>query len=328
MYQPTTRVLTVLELLQTYGQLSSHELARRLDVTPRSIRRYIMMLQDLGIPVESTRGRHGGYRLRPGYKLPPLMFTNNEAVAITLGLLNVERLGFHADEPAIEGALAKIGRVLPLEAQQHIRFLQESTILDDAPGHAQANANVVLDFSQAVQQQRRIWLRYQSPEQETARTVDVYGLVLRDGTWYAAGWCHLRNDVRVFRLDRVWRYRVLSTTFTKPDQFNARETVQNLLRERHSEPEVELLLHTTISEAHRWVSVVAASLEDAGTHVIMRCNVGSLEWLAMFILSMPWDVTVRKPAGLRHHLDVLSSRAAAISFEEAQIETEGDLSDG
>lgn len=73
MYHPATRVLTVLELLQTHGRLGGPELARRLEVSPRSIRNYVAMLQDLGIPVEATRGRYGAYALRPGHKLPPLM---------------------------------------------------------------------------------------------------------------------------------------------------------------------------------------------------------------------------------------------------------------
>ncbi len=87
MYHPTTRVLTVLELLQSRQQLSGAELASRLEVDRRTVRRYVTMLQDLGIPVEGERGRHGGYRLRPGFKLPPLMFTEDEALALTLGLL-------------------------------------------------------------------------------------------------------------------------------------------------------------------------------------------------------------------------------------------------
>ena len=87
MYHPTTRVLTILELLQAHQQLSGPELARRLEVSTRSVRQYITQLQDLGIPIEASYGCHGGYRLRPGFKLPPLMFNEDEAVALTLGLL-------------------------------------------------------------------------------------------------------------------------------------------------------------------------------------------------------------------------------------------------
>src|SRR6202162_6403371 len=108
MYFPATRVLTVLELLQSRQRISGPELATRLEVDIRTVRRYITMLQDLGIPIEAERGRHGSYRLRPGFKLPPLMFTEDEALALTLGLLAAQRLGLTAAAPAVQGALAKI----------------------------------------------------------------------------------------------------------------------------------------------------------------------------------------------------------------------------
>src|SRR5688500_18207053 len=103
MYNPTTRVLTVLELLQARGELGGQELAERLEVDRRTVRRYVTMLRDLGIPVEATPGRGGGYRLQPGFKLPPLMFTDEEALAVALGLLAARRLGFTASAPAVEG---------------------------------------------------------------------------------------------------------------------------------------------------------------------------------------------------------------------------------
>ncbi len=90
---PTTRVLALLELLQTYGRLSGPDLSRRLGVGERTVRRYMVLLSDLGIPVEAVRGRAGGYRLRPGYKLPPLMFSEDEALALVLGLLVVRQSG-------------------------------------------------------------------------------------------------------------------------------------------------------------------------------------------------------------------------------------------
>src|SRR5947209_16379363 len=130
MYFPTTRVLTILELLQSHYRLSGPELAERLEVNTRTVRRYITMLQDLGIPVEAERGRHGSYRLRPGFKLPPLMFTEDEALSLTLGLLASRRLGLTVTAPAVEGALAKIERVLPLELRGRVQAIQETLVLD------------------------------------------------------------------------------------------------------------------------------------------------------------------------------------------------------
>ena len=123
MYHPTTRVLTILELLQAYPQISGAELATRLEVSQRSIRRYVMMLQDLGIPVEATRGPQGGYRLRPGFKLPPLMLTDDEALAIMLSLHAARRQWGTGAAVTVEGALAKIERVLPPSLRERLQDL-------------------------------------------------------------------------------------------------------------------------------------------------------------------------------------------------------------
>src|ERR1700738_1241768 len=113
MYHPTSRVLTVLELLQSRPSITGPELAARLEMDVRTVRRYIAHLQDVGIPIEANIGRLGGYRLRPGFKLPPLIFTEAEATAIMLSLLASEWLQIEHSSQAIEGALAKVSRVLP-----------------------------------------------------------------------------------------------------------------------------------------------------------------------------------------------------------------------
>src|ERR1700739_4310617 len=142
MYFPTTRVLTILELLQSRQQLSGPELAERLEVNIRTVRRYITMLQDLGIPVESERGRHGAYQLRPGFKLPPLMFNEEEALSLTLGLLAARRLGLAVAPPAIEGALAKIERVLPPTLLERVRAVQETLSLSFPPVRKTENSEM------------------------------------------------------------------------------------------------------------------------------------------------------------------------------------------
>ena len=101
MYHPTTRVLAVLELLQTHGQMSGSDLAARLGVDGRTLRRYISRLEDLGMPIAVEHGRHGGYMLVPGYKLPPLMFTDEEALALSVGLLAARALGLAGAAPGV-----------------------------------------------------------------------------------------------------------------------------------------------------------------------------------------------------------------------------------
>src|SRR3954449_5004678 len=150
MYQPTTRLLTVLELLQARGSLSGAELASRLEVDRRSIRRYVTMLQDLGIPIEGRRGPAGGYRLRPGYKLPPLMFSDQEAVALTLALIAVPRLGIAVDPAAAAGALAKLERVLPLSARERVQAVQSTIAIAAGSPENVVESELVALLSQAA----------------------------------------------------------------------------------------------------------------------------------------------------------------------------------
>src|SRR5690242_17344375 len=104
MSRPTTRVLTLLELLQARGRVVGAQLARELGIDVRTMRRYIATLEELGIPITSERGRYGGYALVPGFKLPPLMFNDDEALALALGLLAARELGLHEAAPAIASA--------------------------------------------------------------------------------------------------------------------------------------------------------------------------------------------------------------------------------
>ena len=144
MYSPATRLLTVLDVLQTRPGWTASELAKRLQVNTRSIRRYITTLQDLGIPVVAERGRYGGYRLRPGFKLPPLMLNDDEALAVTLGLLAAQRFGLASVVPAVEGTLAKIERVLPQTIRDQAQAIQEA-MLDLPARHCVAPKQTTAD---------------------------------------------------------------------------------------------------------------------------------------------------------------------------------------
>src|SRR5207248_3139012 len=162
---PATRVLTVLELLQSRSRLNGSELADRLEVDRRTVRRYVSTLQDLGVPVESEPGRYGGYYLRPGYKLPPLMFNEEEALALILGLLASRRVGLLDAVQAVEGALAKIDRVLPDRLRGRVQALQGALSFTPLRGSPPAsNPSMLMKFSHAAQETRRVWLRYRSGE--------------------------------------------------------------------------------------------------------------------------------------------------------------------
>ena len=164
MYSPATRLLTLLELLQSRPGRTAAELSERLQVEARSVRRYVTMLQDMGIPIVAERGRYGGYRLLPGYKLPPLMLSNDEAIAVTLGLLAADRLGLAGAVPAVEGALAKVERVLPAEVRERVRAVQGSVTLDLAEAAVFPEVQHFLALSEAAHSRRRVRMRYQRPD--------------------------------------------------------------------------------------------------------------------------------------------------------------------
>jgi len=319
MYNPTTRLLTVLELLQARGRIGGAELAERLEVDPRSVRRYITMLQDLGIPVTSERGRHGGYRLRRGFKLPPLMFTEDEALALTLALVTARRFGVAGAAPAFEGALAKVDRVLPEAVRAEVRAVQEALVIDVPFEASPPASDVVLAFSEAVRDRRRLRIRHQSGGRETTREVDPYGLVYRTQRWYAVGWCHLRSDVRVFRLDRVLETVLLDATFTRPDGFDVHAHLIRTLASTWSGWTAEVLLDVPVEVARRWISPIVGSIEETPEGPLLRSQADSLDWMAQYLAGLPCRFVVREPPELLDALRRLQARLDSCVRESVSI---------
>src|SRR5687768_17895178 len=198
MTRPTLRVLAVLELLQSQGRISGPELARRIGVDDRTLRRYVAMLEELGIPIVAERGRFGGYSLVAGFKLPPLVFTNDEALALSVGLLAARSLGLADAAPAVAGAQAKLQRVMPQALKRRLRAIDETVALDLSRRSVPPEDNAALvTLSTAAQARQRVHLRYRSREDlHTTREFDPYGLVWHGARWYAVGHCHLRRARR------------------------------------------------------------------------------------------------------------------------------------
>jgi predicted DNA-binding transcriptional regulator YafY len=313
MYHPTTRVLTILELLQARPNLSGAELAARLEVDRRTVRRYITMLQDLGIPIEATRGPLGGYRIRPGFKLPPLMLADDEALAITLSLIAARRQGSAADALAIEGALAKIERVLPDGLRARIQAVQSVVTFSTTPAAPLPNGEIIMTISAAATQQRRILMRYQSGDQETIRLFDPYGLVHHWDRWYTVGWCHLRDDVRVFRLDRVRDATPQEATFTRPQDFDSLTHVLDSIATAPWSWSVEVLLETTLEHARQRIPPGNAIMKQVPGGVLVQLGVDRLDWMARTLMLVGCSFVVRHPPELRAALRQLAAEAAAMA---------------
>ncbi|HEV2653748.1 MAG TPA: YafY family protein, partial [Ktedonobacteraceae bacterium] len=295
MYFPATRVLTVLELLQSRQRISGPELATRLEVDTRTVRRYITMLQDLGVPVEAERGRYGSYRLRPGFKLPPLMFTDDEALALTLGLLAGRKMGLTVAAPAVEGALAKIERVLPATLRARVQAVQETLVFDVTASTTIPENAVVVTLCAAAQQEKRVEMCYRNwnSSEETRREVDPYGLVYRSGLWYMVGYCHLRADLRTFRLDRIVSTEMRAESFTRPPDFDCLAHVLQSLPKTPGTWYVDVLLETTLEHARRVVPPALALLEEDERGVSFRCYAQDLDWIAYVLLGLDCSLVVR-----------------------------------
>ena len=300
MPHPTLRVLAVLELLQSNGQMSGAELARRVEVDPRTLRRYIAMLEEMGIPITTEQGRYGGYRLVPGFKLPPMMFTDEEAQALSLGLIAARGLGLTDAAPAIESVQAKLDRVLPSSPKKTIAALRESVALQTGDARTNADARLLRVLSESAQSRRTASLRYRAADGSlTSRDFDVYGNVFRSGRWYVVGHCHLRQGLRTLRLDRVAHADVSDRAFSRPDGFDASEYLSRAMATLPRAIATEVFLHTDLASARQELYHTLGVPEAADGGVLLRGSADELDWYARELMRLPFRFEVRKPAGLR-----------------------------
>lgn len=315
MTRPTARVLALLELLQAGGWRTVPVLAARLGVDERTVRRYATHLADLGIPVEARRGRYGGYRLAPGFKLPPLMFTDDEAVATVLGLLAARRAGLvTAEAAATESALAKVRRVLPRELTGRLDALL-STVDITGPARAAAppEADVLLALADAARRRVAARISYQSWRGRVSeRRLDPYGLVCHAGRWYVTGHDHDRGAVRTFRLDRVASVRLLpGERFEVPAGFEPAARVLAGLASVPYAHEVVAVLHTTVEEARRRVPPAVGTLSEVPGGVRLTARAERPDGAAQLLAGLGWDFTIERPPELRGAVRALAARMAA-----------------
>jgi predicted DNA-binding transcriptional regulator YafY len=299
-YRPTARVLTVLELLQSHQRMTGAELAQRLEVNIRTVRDYIEMLLDLGIPVEAERGRYGAYRLRPGYKLPPLIFTEDESFALTLSLLMAQEHGLATTTPAFEGVLAKVMRVLPETTRTQIQAIEQTVIFEDSSFRAAPSVLAVTVLSVALQKRQSVRLHYRSARsQATERVFDPYGVVYHEGAWYTIGYCHLRLGQRLFRLDRILRIEATDEKFLLPEGFHALKAVQHALAVVPRVWQIEVWLETTLEEIQQQTRFSKAQFVEADNGVVLRGDVEDLPWAARFLAGLGMRFIIHHPAELR-----------------------------
>ncbi len=310
---PIARVLTVLELLQSHKRLSGAELADKLGVDRRTVRRYITVLEDMGVPVTTEQGRHGGYMLVPGFKLPPMMFTDEEVMAVSLGLLAAHQLGLAEAAPAIESVQAKLQRVMPDGLKRRARAVSETTKLLLPKPTQLLDERLLLTLTSAVREEQRIGFIYHRPgSNPTYRQADPYGLLFQNGRWYMSGYCHLRNDMRSFRLDRIAGVELQPQKFQRPAGFDVAQHFTQSLNSMGENHRVLVILHTdaeTAANSFTFCQDAQALFQPHADGLLLDTHTDSFEWFASWLAQLHFTFTVVEPVGLK---DALQKRAAQL----------------
>ncbi len=317
MYHPTGRVLTVLELLQSRPGLTGPQIAARLETDVRTVRRYVTKLQDVGIPVEANPGRFGGYRLRPGFKLPPLLFSEHEATAIVLGLLGSPWLEVDLSAEAVEGALSKITRVLPDTVRERVLAMSSAMILSSYRDETRPDASLLMLLSESAQALRCVDLTYRSDREEiTRRTVEPYGLVGRQGKWYLMGFCRLRVDYRTFRLDRIQDAKQLAERFEKRADFDLRAYALRSLENYPVKFHIKVLFKAPPARVRDRIPASLGTLTTTPEGLLLDWPIDDLDYGARYLLARGVPFVVRDPPELRDVFRRLAEEAAGIAAAE------------
>ena len=302
MTNTATRLITLIFLLQNQPNQKASELAGKLGVSLRTVHRYFEMLDEMGIPVYSERGPYGGFSLVRGYKMPPLVFTLEEAVAIVLGTGIVEEMWGELYREAARGALAKLENLLPDEQVREVSWARGSLVatgMNRADLKAQTPA--LEKLRRAIREHRSVNMNYQSSQvpHPSQRGLDPYALVHRWGWWYVIGFCHKHKEVRTFRVDRISDVTLLDKTFVPSPDFNLQAYLKN---ELHTQPQIIARLRFEPSFANilagnysYWETVEPQS--DGSVEATFSAP--TLEWAASTTLAYGPSVEVLEPAELR-----------------------------
>jgi predicted DNA-binding transcriptional regulator YafY len=297
-----TRLIHLIMLLQRQPNQKAARLATELGVSVRTLHRYFGMLDEMGIPVYSERGPHGGFSLVKGYRMPPLVFTPDEAVALYLGASLVEELWGRLYQAAAHGALAKLDNLLPNEQRGEIAWARRALIVTGMHRADLAEMAPRLEsLRRAAHERRRVRMRYQSSSRPgpTQRDVDPYALVHRWGWWYVIGFCHLRNAERTFRVDRIEELSLLETSFEPPVDF---DLDAYLARELQAAPQVTVRLGFDPERAGLALENRAyweTHEQQADGSIVVTFFAPTLEWAASTALMYGPAVRILDPPELR-----------------------------
>jgi predicted DNA-binding transcriptional regulator YafY len=277
-------------------------------VSKRTIRRYAVALHDLGIPVDGQPGAGGGYRLRAGARLPPLMLSDEEAAAVTLGLVIAEQRGLGS----AGDALAKITRVLPDRLTRRVARLRTELTFSGEPDPAPASSETLLIVAEAVRRRRSLRIGYErSGGTWSEREIDPYGVVARRGRWYVPARDRGSGELRTFRADRITRAVIGEPAEPPEPGFDPATHVVQMLARLPRAWEVEVHVEAPLSTVAARVPATLAELTALGDGTRLELRADSLDWVAGVLAGLGADFRVVRPAELRAAIAALAERLAA-----------------
>ena len=307
------RMLRLLALLQHRPVWSGADLAERLEVTDRTVRRDVDRLRELGYPVEAAPGTGGGYQLGRGGQLPPLLLGDEEAVAVALGLRVAIDGSVTGLEDAAISVLSRLDKLLPVHLAARVRAVHTSTVQMDRRGVEEVSAEMLVGLAQACGRSERIRFAYADRSgRRSHRLVEPYRLVRAGARWYLVGRDVDRRDWRTFRVDRVRDLDVIGTTFELAEPPDAAELVRQGLTVRAWPYEARIRLSAPPDEVARVIPQVTSLIAaDGGTSTVVELGSTSEERMLRYLAGIPLPCEVLAPpelrSALRDHADALGA---------------------
>lgn len=314
------RLFDLVESLQGQGVRTTEQLATELGVSERTVRRDLGRLLDLDVPVETVPGRHGGVRLEAGALLSPVRFTDDELLALVTGLNAATMNTDEALEQAAGRALTRLGTVLSPAVSARIRALHRTlkpATSDEFRPVAAASAHVIA-LAEATSEGRRVQISYRGGQGAgvTERKIDPYGLA-KLGAWYVVAYCHLRQDLRTFRVDRVRSVRPVAETFAAPEGFDAVRHVSESIAMAPFQGDLacSAWLDIDLRTASRRLAFATVVLQpaDGGVRLTVRTSRSGLDWVLGHLLKLDCEVRIEGPDELKDAARRMGRRLAAFA---------------
>ncbi|RII18880.1 Bifunctional ligase/repressor BirA [Streptomyces sp. YIM 130001] len=314
MLETSARLLRLLSLLQAHREWSGGDLADRLGVTPRTVRRDVDRLRELGYPVNASPGTGGGYQLGVGSEMPPLLLDDDEAVAVAVGLRTAAGQGIEGIGETSVRALSKLEQVLPSRLRRRVGTLNDFTVpmLRGGPGLAAVHPEILTELAAACRDNERLRFEYRNHGGDTSRrTVEPHRLVCTERRWYLVAWDLDRDGWRTFRADRITPKPPHGPRFpprTPPSEDLAAYVSQGVSNSVYPEQALVRLL-VPLADAAREVSPSAGVLEEEGPDTcLLRTGAPSLEVMVIHLALMGFEFEILEPAALADHVRATRDR--------------------